>query len=107
VSPYKFTFVQVIKACAGLATLEDRRLVHKHLIQSGCESDVFVGSSLVDMYTKYGSIEEARKVFNKMDVETFHFVTRTMASLWILGSGLVGYCVPQVANQVGETIILG
>ncbi len=74
-SPYKFTFVQVIKACAGLGTLEDRRLVHKHLIQSGCESDVFVGSSLVDMYTKYGSIEDARKVFNKMpsqDVVTWN-----------------------------------
>jgi pentatricopeptide repeat protein len=29
VSPNKFTFVQVIKACAGLGTLEDGRLVHK------------------------------------------------------------------------------
>jgi len=75
VSPDKFSFVQVIKACAGLGTLEDRRLVHKHLIQSGCESDVFVGSSLVDMYAKCGSIEEAWKVFNKMpsqDVVTWN-----------------------------------
>ncbi len=29
VSPNKFTFVQVIKACAGLGTLEDGRLVHQ------------------------------------------------------------------------------
>ncbi len=66
VSPDSFTFVQVIKACAGLGTLEDGRLVHKQLIQSGCESNVFVGSNLVDMYAKCGSIEEAWKVFNKM-----------------------------------------
>jgi pentatricopeptide repeat protein len=66
VSPNKFTFVQVIKACAGLGTLEDGRLVHKQLIQTGCESDVFVGSSLVDMYAKCGSIEDAWRVFNKM-----------------------------------------
>ncbi len=46
-SPDIFTFVQVIKACAGLGTLEDSRLVHKQLIQSGCESNVFVGNSLV------------------------------------------------------------
>jgi pentatricopeptide repeat protein len=75
VSPDKFTFVQVIKACAGLGRLEDARLVHKQLIQSRCESDVFVGSSLVDMYTKCGSIEEAWKVFNKMpsrDVVTWN-----------------------------------
>jgi pentatricopeptide repeat protein len=66
VSPNKFTFVQVIKACAGLGTLEDGRLVHKQLIQTGSESDVFVGSSLVDMYAKCGNNEDAWRVFNKM-----------------------------------------
>jgi hypothetical protein len=35
------------------------RLVHQQLIQSGCESDVFVCNSLVDMYAKCGSIVEA------------------------------------------------
>ncbi len=62
----KFTFVQVIKACAGLGRLEDGRLVHKQLIQSGYMSDVFVCNSLVDMYAKCGSIEEAWTVFEKM-----------------------------------------
>jgi pentatricopeptide repeat domain-containing protein 1 len=66
VSPNKFTFIQVIKACAALRTLEDGRLVHKQLIQTGYESDLFVGSSLVDMYAKCGSIEDAWRVFNKM-----------------------------------------
>jgi len=66
VSPDSFTFVQVIKACAGLRTLEDSRLVHKQLIQSGLESDVFMGNSLVDMYAKCGSMEDAWRVFNKM-----------------------------------------
>ncbi len=64
--PDKFTFVQVIKACSGLGTVGGGRLVHEQLIQSGCESDVFVGSSLVDMYAKSGSIEDASRVFNKM-----------------------------------------
>jgi len=61
VSPDKFTFVQVIKACAGLGRLEDARLVHKQLIQSRCESDVFVGSSLVDMYAKCGTLKRLGK----------------------------------------------
>ncbi|CAK9198059.1 unnamed protein product [Sphagnum troendelagicum] len=59
VSPNKFASVQVIKACAVLGALEEGRLVHEQLIQSGCESDVFLGSSLVD-------IEDAWRVFNKM-----------------------------------------
>jgi pentatricopeptide repeat protein len=52
----KFTFVQVIKVCVGLGTFEDGKLVHKELIQIGCK---FVGSSLVDIYAKCGSIEDA------------------------------------------------
>jgi hypothetical protein len=48
------TFVNVINTFAGLGALEDSRLVHEQLIQSGCRSDVFVGSSLVDMYAKCG-----------------------------------------------------
>jgi pentatricopeptide repeat protein len=65
-SPDAFSFVQVIKACAELGALEDGRFVHKQLIESGFESDVFVGSSLVDLDAKCGSIEDAWRVFNKM-----------------------------------------
>jgi len=36
------------------------------IIQWGCESDAYVGSSLVDMYSKCGSIEDAWRVFNRM-----------------------------------------
>ncbi len=53
-------------ACAGLGALEDGRLVHEQVIQSGCESDVFVGSSFVDMYAMCGGLEDAWRVFNKM-----------------------------------------
>jgi pentatricopeptide repeat protein len=69
-NPDKFTFVQVINSCAGLGALDDGRLVHEQLIQSGCESDVFVGNSLIDMYSKCGSIEDACQVFNKMPLRT-------------------------------------
>jgi len=64
--PDKFTFVGLLNACAGLGALEDGRLVQEQLIQSGCESDVFVGNSLVDRYAKCGSLEDAWRVFNKM-----------------------------------------
>jgi pentatricopeptide repeat protein len=65
-SPDKFTFVQVINACAGLGALEDGRHVHEQIIQSGYESDVFVQNGLVGMYVKCGSMEDAGRVFNKM-----------------------------------------
>ncbi|CAK9200383.1 unnamed protein product [Sphagnum troendelagicum] len=74
-SPDNFTFVPVLNACASLRALEAGRKVHEEIIQSGCEADVFVGSSLVDMYSKCGSIEDACKVFNNMpsrDVVTWN-----------------------------------
>jgi hypothetical protein len=58
-TPDKFTFVQVISQCAGLGALEAGRQVNEQIIQSGCESDVFVGNSLVEMYAKCGIIEDA------------------------------------------------
>ncbi len=36
------------------------------IIKNGWDLDVFVGSSLVDMYAKCGSMEDAWRVFNKM-----------------------------------------
>ncbi|CAK9238066.1 unnamed protein product [Sphagnum troendelagicum] len=74
-SPDNFTFVPVLNACASLRALEAGRKVHEEIIQSGCEADLFVGNSLVDMYSKCGSIEDACKVFNNMpsrDVVTWN-----------------------------------
>jgi pentatricopeptide repeat protein len=62
----RFYFCGVLNACASMVALEEGRCAHEQIIQSGLESDVFVGSSLVDMYAKCGSMEDAWSVFNKM-----------------------------------------
>ncbi len=46
----------VLNACA-LDALEQGRCGHKQITESAWESDVFVGSSLMDMYAKCGSME--------------------------------------------------
>ncbi len=52
--PNLVTFVGVLNACANMIVVEEGRSVHQQIIQSGLESDVFVGNSLVDMYAKCG-----------------------------------------------------
>ncbi len=64
--PDSLTFVGVLNACASVVALEEGRCIHQQIIRSGLESDVFAGSSLVDMYAKCGSVEDAQGVFNKM-----------------------------------------
>jgi pentatricopeptide repeat protein len=65
-SLHTFTFVPVLNACASLQALDEGLRAHQHIIQCGWEADVFVGSCLVDMYAKCGSMEDAQSVFNKM-----------------------------------------
>jgi pentatricopeptide repeat protein len=64
--PSSVTFVGVLKACASVAAIEEGRCVHQQIVQSGLQSDVVVGSSLVDMYAKCGSMNDAGCMFNKM-----------------------------------------
>jgi len=57
----------VLNACASLRALEEGRRAHEQFMQCGCcETDVFVGNSLVDIYAKCGSMEDAQRVFDKM-----------------------------------------
>jgi len=60
------TLACVLNACTSVVTLEEGMRVHEQIIESGWDSDVFVHSSLVDMYAKCGSLKDAWKVFNKM-----------------------------------------
>eukprot|EP01018_Ginkgo_biloba_P018935 Gb_33114 [translate_table: standard] len=62
----QFSFVSVLNACASLATLKHGKQIHARILRNGFESNVFVGNSLIDMYAKCGSIEDARLFFNKM-----------------------------------------
>jgi hypothetical protein len=54
--------VGVLNACASLAALEEGRHAHEQIIESCFETDVFVGSSFVDMYAKCGSMEDVCRV---------------------------------------------
>lgn len=60
------TFVGILNACSSVVALEEGKLVHEQIVHSGCDSDPHVASSLVDMYSKRGSLDDAVMVFNKI-----------------------------------------
>ncbi|KAJ7549626.1 hypothetical protein O6H91_07G060800 [Diphasiastrum complanatum] len=68
--PDSITFVAALNACTSVSSLPMGRHVHAQIIQKGHQSEVMVGSCLVDMYAKCGNIEEARKIFDRMPVRT-------------------------------------
>eukprot|EP01018_Ginkgo_biloba_P027654 Gb_41804 [translate_table: standard] len=65
-TPTHITFVTVLGAFGSPAALQEGKQVHAHIIKTGFESHMFVGNSLVTMYSKSGSIADARTVFDKM-----------------------------------------
>ncbi|KAK9914140.1 hypothetical protein M0R45_037934 [Rubus argutus] len=66
VRPDKITIASVLAACAHLGAIDNGIWVHGYLRRSGLESDVVIGTALVDMYGKCGCVEKAYEVFNEM-----------------------------------------
>nr|KYP63551.1 Putative pentatricopeptide repeat-containing protein At2g01510 family [Cajanus cajan] len=62
------TYASILRACANLASLTLGKQIQSHIIISGCFSNVFSGSALVDMYAKCGSIKDALQMFQEMPV---------------------------------------
>ncbi|KAJ8623071.1 hypothetical protein MRB53_031600 [Persea americana] len=57
-------FSSVLGALASLEALKIGMNVHNHVIKIGIEDDVFIGSTLIDMYCKCGKTEDGRQVFD-------------------------------------------
>jgi pentatricopeptide repeat protein len=61
-----FVYPSLLKACTGLTALQQGKEIHGSVIRNGFESDFFVGSALVALYTRCKSMKFARQVFEKM-----------------------------------------
>ncbi|KAI5057872.1 hypothetical protein GOP47_0027887 [Adiantum capillus-veneris] len=66
VMPCQFVLTSVLKGCASLASLHHGRTIHDHIFMLGLESNLVLGSSLLDMYGKCGYPLEARSVFDAL-----------------------------------------
>jgi pentatricopeptide repeat protein len=66
IQPDNFTFPCVLKVCAGLRDLQQGKEIHDCITRSRFASDLFVRNALIAMYTKCGSVEDARQVFDEM-----------------------------------------
>ncbi|KAJ8642743.1 hypothetical protein MRB53_004491 [Persea americana] len=62
-----FSYSCVFSACVSVGALEQAKWVHAHMIKLGCKLIAFVGNTLLDMHAKAGRIEDARKVFDRLD----------------------------------------
>lgn len=67
VQPKHVTFSSIMPACAHLTTLNLGRQLHGYIIRRGFDDNVYIASSLVDMYAKCGNIMIAKWIFDKIE----------------------------------------
>lgn len=64
--PDHVTLVSILQACSKMLGLDQGKAIHTYILDHGDEADAMVGSALIDMYFKCGSIEGASRVFDKL-----------------------------------------
>ncbi|KAK2976378.1 hypothetical protein RJ640_008088 [Escallonia rubra] len=62
----QFTFGSILTACGGILALKEGKQIHSYIIRTDHLANVFVGSALVDMYSKCKNIKYAETVFQRM-----------------------------------------
>lgn len=60
------TFSAVLLACAHAGAIQTGKRIHNQVVRMGLEENVYVGTSVVDMYSKCGRVEMAWKAFRKI-----------------------------------------
>lgn len=60
------SIVSALTACARTGLLDVGKKIHGLVVVYGLVMDVFLGSSLIDMYTKCGCLEDAKTVFDRV-----------------------------------------
>lgn len=87
VKPNEFTLVCLLRACTQLGSIDLGAWVHEYALKNGFELGVYLGTALVDMYSKCGSLGEARKVFDMMEKKSLATWNSMITSLGVHGCG--------------------
>lgn len=77
VIPDCVVFVNILSACASQAALMNGMMIHTCIANIGVDLDATVANSLVNMYSKCGRMQDARRVFDRMpkrDILSFNIM---------------------------------
>ncbi|KAH7365390.1 hypothetical protein KP509_18G024700 [Ceratopteris richardii] len=66
VEPDSITFMCALKSCVGIADFKQGICIHAKIISSSHPSDGSVGSMLIELYAKFGHLEDACRVFSSL-----------------------------------------
>ncbi|XP_072996651.1 pentatricopeptide repeat-containing protein At3g56550 isoform X1 [Typha latifolia] len=84
----EFTAVGLLSSCAHVGALDFGVWVHGFAEENGfLDRNLFVGNALIDMYAKCGSLDEAHRVFDRMQCRDVFTWNSMIIGLGIHGRG--------------------
>ncbi|KAG6701283.1 hypothetical protein I3842_08G157400 [Carya illinoinensis] len=83
--PDEVTMLSVISAVSSLGALELGQWVYTFIRRSGLELSVSMGTALIDMYSRCGSVDESIRVFDEMRVRNLLTWTALITGLAVHG----------------------
>ncbi|EXC34901.1 hypothetical protein L484_020017 [Morus notabilis] len=83
--PNHTTFVGALSAVSGLAVLSKGKWIHSLMVKCGIESEGVLGTSLIEMYSKCGSVESALSVFRAISKKKLGHWTAIIVGLGMHG----------------------
>ncbi|KAF5188780.1 Pentatricopeptide repeat-containing protein [Thalictrum thalictroides] len=102
-NPNEYILASVLRACVRLRAVEQAIQVHCFVIKAGFEQELYVGTSLMDFYSKNGDIEQARRIFDVLPVKTTHTWTTIIAGYSQSGKCDVSL---ELFNQMSKTEVV-
>ncbi|KAF8008035.1 hypothetical protein BT93_K1887 [Corymbia citriodora subsp. variegata] len=64
--PNQATFVSTVNACTGFEVQVYGEFLHAKIIRNAFQSDVLIGSALIDLYVKFENLKAAHHCFNEI-----------------------------------------
>lgn len=65
--PNEFSLSSLLSVCGNMAMLEQGKQLHAYVLSVGLEHKSLIQSSLINMYSKCGSLKEASKIFDTIE----------------------------------------
>ncbi|KAI4352333.1 hypothetical protein L6164_006596 [Bauhinia variegata] len=71
VMPDNFTYATILDTCANMAAVGLGKQIHAQVVKLQWHSDVYIASTLVDMYSKCGNMQDSILMFEKSPKRDF------------------------------------
>ncbi|KAH0977554.1 hypothetical protein GBA52_027273 [Prunus armeniaca] len=65
----RVTATSLLTACAQSGDILSGMLIHLYVIKHGLDFDLLICNALINMYSKFGSLGHARRIFDQMDIK--------------------------------------